>query len=910
MAFGRFLRRSLLLGTIALLVATTQPAHALAKSPEPSAAATTTPTVTTPPVVTPSPVASATMAPRARVPGAKPQSTPDPIKARIAAKAGSRLPILDHETTVPARLPARLRPAGAAVPSSPNVALPAVTTGGWPQFQFDAAHTGYNPSETAISAANVSQLTVAWQASAAGMGPVVADGLVFTSAGSTLNAYPLGCAASGWPYCTPQWTADTGSNPSSTPVVADGVVYIGSNSGKLSAYAVACGTGGGSCSPLWTTTLDLPIGSPVVANGVVYVTTYDGRVYAFPVGCSGAGGSCAPIWTANVDGSASLPAVSNGVVYVGSRNGTLSSFAVGCSSGGGSCSPLWTAKPSSSGASNLSAPVVADGVVYVSAYDGHLYAYAVGCSSGGRSCSPLWTATTGGHIDSPPAVANGVVYIGAEDNKLYAYAAGCNSGGRSCSPIWTATTGGWIYASPSVANGVVYAGSDDDKIYAFAVGCATGGGNCNPLWTVALDSRIETPVAIADGTLVVCAGRLYVLAPPPDHLVLSPARANVVAGFNQYYSAEGFVEGTDIGIVTAHATFAIGGGGSCTSTSWAVCTSSVSGDHVVTGTYGSATGTAILHVNVVLSGVVTDGSAFKPNVEVVAFDPVAGNIYADVFTDGNGQWSVALPPGTYSLYFFVGDRSRASGYLGASGFTFDPARAEAIVVANADLSNLNVVLPPPLHISGSVKGPGSSVLGGIKVFAYDANSFEEMGEATTAMDGTYSMAMAPGDYYVQFEDPGDAYAPGYWSQVGFTQDLMLADPVTVGYIDRIGVDIHMPVGLRIGGVVTDTASRPLGGMEADIFSDAGGLIAIVTTDGTGTYSALVTAGNYYMASSISARRTRPATGTAIAFTPDFMAMAAVTVPGDLDELDDPAVPRSTSGSPRVSMPLAAMPPLR
>jgi hypothetical protein len=82
---------------------------------------------------------------------------------------------------------------------------------------------------------------------------------------------------------------------------------------------------------------------------------------------------------------------------------------------------------------------------------------------------------------------------------------------------------------------------------------------------------------------------------PLDHLVLSPASATIAAGGSQTYTAGGFDAGSNsLGDVTPATTFAIGGGGSCTGAS---CTSTIVGDHTVTGTDGSATGTAVLHVN-------------------------------------------------------------------------------------------------------------------------------------------------------------------------------------------------------------------------------------------------------------------------------------------------------------------------
>jgi hypothetical protein len=80
-----------------------------------------------------------------------------------------------------------------------------------------------------------------------------------------------------------------------------------------------------------------------------------------------------------------------------------------------------------------------------------------------------------------------------------------------------------------------------------------------------------------------------------DHLVVSPAGATIAAGESQAYTAEGFdASDNSLGDVTGETAFAIAGGGSCTAAS---CTSTVPGDHTVTGTLGEAAGTATLHVD-------------------------------------------------------------------------------------------------------------------------------------------------------------------------------------------------------------------------------------------------------------------------------------------------------------------------
>ena len=86
---------------------------------------------------------------------------------------------------------------------------------------------------------------------------------------------------------------------------------------------------------------------------------------------------------------------------------------------------------------------------------------------------------------------------------------------------------------------------------------------------------------------------LTVITAIPDHLVLSPAEAWIAPDGSTTFSAEAYdAAGDDLGNVTASTTFSIDG----TTCNGATCASSIGGAHTITGTDGSASGTAALTV--------------------------------------------------------------------------------------------------------------------------------------------------------------------------------------------------------------------------------------------------------------------------------------------------------------------------
>ncbi len=504
------------------------------------------------------------------------------------------------------RLVARLLWVGVAAAFA--VLVPAATfatTGDWTQFRESQTHQAHNTSEHVVSDTNVHSLGLAWTGATGGAvnsSPAIANGVAYVGSNDgKLYAFAVGCATGGG-TCTPIWTGLTGGPIDSSPAASGNRVFVGSTDGKLYAFAVGCATGGGTCVPLWTaTTGDAIHSSPSVDSGVVYIGSNDKNVYAFDAngatGCSGTPKTCTPLWTGLTGGAVeSSPAVTSGVIYVGSDDNKLYAFAAGCASGGASCTPLWTAM---TGGAVHASPSTLGGVVFVGSMDAKVYAFdaagVVGCSAG--ICTPLWTGLTGGPIDASPSVGDGRVWIGSGDGKVYSFRTNCNTGGGTCTPEWTGDTGHPIHSSPASAHDVLYVGSSDGKLYAFDADCGTGGATCLPSWSSSIGTSVQSSPAITASVLYAGSddGKLYAFHLVADHLVLSPADASAVAGASQAYTAEGFdSSNVDLGDLTSLTTFSISGAGACTGSH---CGSGVGGDYTVTGTSGTATGTATLHVS-------------------------------------------------------------------------------------------------------------------------------------------------------------------------------------------------------------------------------------------------------------------------------------------------------------------------
>lgn len=197
----------------------------------------------------------------------------------------------------------------------------------WPQFEYDAAHSGTNRFESTLNVGNVGALVQVWSATNGPITstPVAADGLVYVVAANSIFAYDAtgtaGCSGSP-KICTPLWTS--ASRPafpldSAGVAVTGGVVYAGTAGGAPgqpvglaafdSAGVAGCSGAPEVCAPLWTTSRGAET-APAVANGVIYATDSNG-ISALDahgiVNCSGVPKVCLPVWTASGPFAASSP---------------------------------------------------------------------------------------------------------------------------------------------------------------------------------------------------------------------------------------------------------------------------------------------------------------------------------------------------------------------------------------------------------------------------------------------------------------------------------------------------------------------------------------------------------------------------------------------------------------------------
>lgn len=434
------------------------------------------------------------------------------------------------------------------------VTLVALTGCDWTMYRYDAAGTGYNPTETTIGVGNVGQLVQRWTYPTDRdvlAGPVVTGGRVFFVTTDLRDPTAGSLVALDVANGTLLWTAPLGAAGWSAPAVFEGLVYVSDLAGRLQVFDAAgvdgCTGVPAVCSHLWQATLGTGVPyswllTPVIEGGVVYVglgSSVGPNVFAIDAhgsqGCGGEPKVCAPLWSARAGTTGNESpvevSVAGGRVYA-RRSDWLSVFEPSAESCGGSpleCAPVWGAV---AGPNNPTPVLVADGWVYAAGRDGvDVFDGVTGCRPVAGdpvpvTCPPVWTSRTGSASSggSAPAVAGGVVVTGSQTGRLIATSTGTGSGCTGspplCPPLWQSLASTVSSQAVSIANGVVYAvfqgapATTGIQAYDLAgsVGCSGAPRQCDALWSARVPGAEYTAApVIANGSLFV-AGRRAVTA--------------------------------------------------------------------------------------------------------------------------------------------------------------------------------------------------------------------------------------------------------------------------------------------------------------------------------------------------------------------------------------------------------------
>ena len=134
-------------------------------------------------------------------------------------------------------------------------------------------------------------------------------------------------------------------------------------------------------------------------------------------------------------------------------------------------------------------------------------------------------------------------------------------------------------------------------------------------------------------------------------------------------------------------------------------------------------------------------------------------------TAADGTYMVSnVPPDSYQVFFRDPSGKYPFGYYSTGGFTL--SSTTNVVVTAADVTGINIQYPAVYHITGTITGPDGSPVAGVQVSAFKTVGDSNNTMATSATDGTYSIAVIAGMYTVEAFDNFNNFVPTVYSTAG------------------------------------------------------------------------------------------------------------------------------------------------
>ena len=171
-----------------------------------------------------------------------------------------------------------------------------------------------------------------------------------------------------------------------------------------------------------------------------------------------------------------------------------------------------------------------------------------------------------------------------------------------------------------------------------------------------------------------------------------------------------------------------------------------------------------------IAGTVIDGSGTPiAGVRLTLYNST-GSAQRSATSDDAGRFKFGastLPAGDYAIYAVdQSGRFRSGWYGGAWVPTYDPsftfAQAQVLSFSPPSQLDADFELVERGRVSGVVSDLNGDPIAGIKVRAMNISSYNWDAEATTAEDGSYSIGLNGGDYWIFFESTEFQYVSEYY----------------------------------------------------------------------------------------------------------------------------------------------------
>lgn len=226
-----------------------------------------------------------------------------------------------------------------------------------------------------------------------------------------------------------------------------------------------------------------------------------------------------------------------------------------------------------------------------------------------------------------------------------------------------------------------------------------------------------------------------------------------------------------------------------------------------------------------------------PGLVVIAYN-LDGTQHAAADADAAGDYVLVVAPGEYKLAVV----DPAGGYA----TQFHPATSdfgaasELAILGGQSLTGIDFNPVRAGRFTGTARDAISmQTLAGMTIAAYDAGG-ASIARTNSVADGTYMLAVAPGQYRLAVFDTALQFATAY---AGGATSYEATIPGSIAAEETTVVDFAMRRGVRVTGTVEDASGTPITGVEIFALDLQGNRVAGATAN-AGAFAMIVVPGTY------------------------------------------------------------------
>lgn len=135
---------------------------------------------------------------------------------------------------------------------------------------------------------------------------------------------------------------------------------------------------------------------------------------------------------------------------------------------------------------------------------------------------------------------------------------------------------------------------------------------------------------------------------------------------------------------------------------------------------------------------------------------------ASAVTDSNGQYKIAVSPGTYRVVAWDGAHTFANSFDGGAA-NFEETAPRTVAADETRIADFT--MRRGIAVTGRTTTTAAAPIGGIEIMVLDVSGNHVAG-AVSGDDGSFVVTLLPGSYKIYVSDPARRYSSAYYDRAG------------------------------------------------------------------------------------------------------------------------------------------------